>query len=76
MKAVQQGKMLSLAFLCCLPAACLERKISSWNRITASGDQPRDRQLCLKEDGEDPGQVALGGQDNLTDHRPIESKNH
>lgn len=64
--------MLSLAFLCCFPAACLERRNSSWSRITASGDQPRDRELCLEEDGDGPGQVALGRQDNLTDHRVIE----
>lgn len=68
--------MLSLALLCCLPAACLERRNSSQSRITANGDQPRDRELCLEEEDEGPAQVAFGGQDNLTDRRVIESKNH
>ena len=59
---------LTLAFLCCFPAAYLEIRNSSWNRIAASGDQPRDRELFLKEDCEGPVQVALGGAQEAVRH--------
>lgn len=62
------GNALTLASLCCFPAPCLEIRNSSWNRVTASGDQPRDRELFLKEDCEGPVQVALGGGHEAVPH--------
>lgn len=37
------GSAPTFAFPCCFPAACLQIRISSWNRIVASWDQPRER---------------------------------
>ena len=62
------GNAVTLAFLCCFPAACSEIRNSIWNRIAASGGQHRDRELLLKGDCEGPVQVALSGAQEIVPH--------